>query len=115
MGFREDSTQIVRDGHGLERADVSSSGVAGRYPAEGRLGRGADDANNLASRLAEHSMPQSPEEHLDVHANVLRRGGLSQHMGSFQVAEARLSISECLLRACCLKLRVDCRADAFAK
>ena len=67
----DERRKLWRDWEGLEGAYVRPTGVAGGHKAEGRLGSGADDAQELPEALPATALTPTPHEHVPMRANML--------------------------------------------
>lgn len=115
LGLLEDGLQIGGNGERLEGAGVGAAGVTCWHPAHRRFGGSANDAKQLANDFATPAMAACPDKHLGVHAHMLDRGGLAEHVGPFEMLKTGVQVPQALGILRCPQLPINGWTNAFAE
>ena len=81
----EQSSEVVRHGHGLDRTDVGAAGVPDRIARGPRPGACDDEAHQLAQDLVRVASPARLGQHCEMRADVGASHRLAQNVGTLHV------------------------------
>lgn len=107
--------QVWRYRHRFKWADIGPTRVARWNQAEGRLGSGTDNSQDLPHAFACIGPSAAPDKHEPVHSNVQKGRGLSEHMGSLEVGKGPFVVATRLGSLGCLDFRIDVRRYALTE